>query len=35
LAREVVALDGKAARRAVNAGQNPRHLASARPRRTA
>ena len=29
LGREVVALDGKAARRAVEAGQNPRHLVSA------
>ena len=29
LGREVVALDGKAARRAVDAGQNPRHLVSA------
>ena len=35
VAGEVVALDGKAARRATAAGQSPRHLVSAWPRRAA
>jgi len=35
LDRELVGLDGKAARRATAAGQSPHHLVSAWPRRTA